>query len=292
MRSLPVVLIGFTAMGATSVGCQAGEVTPDPGDAAVGDGGAVCTPASCAGLAAPAIAKVCPDGTTVTASVCEDQGGGRCGWGFPACPVDACAGPALPCVPCPYGSVGVGKDEDGCDTCPICAPPPDASPTSDACPPPPVCNLPNCAYGVVPQTDANGCAVCPICAPAPDAGNCQCGPPPPVAACPGGQGPSVTCVSTPAGSCSWVVGSCPTAEDAGASCTSDSDCPSGHVCGFLETGGCGIEGTCFPAPEAICNVFLPGCACDGSVVNLTCNGLPTGHALKPLRHTGSCVDGG
>jgi hypothetical protein len=111
--NLPVALVGFVLTSGTSVGCQSGQVV-GPDDAAIADGGSVCTPESCAGLAAPALAKLCPDGTTLTADVCEDQGGGRCGWGFPACPTDACAGAtALPCVPCPYGSVGIGKDENG-----------------------------------------------------------------------------------------------------------------------------------------------------------------------------------
>jgi hypothetical protein len=284
---------GFVLTGATSAGCRSGEVVAGPDDPAVADGGPVCAPASCASLAVPALAKVCPDGTTLSATVCEDEGGGRCGWGFPACPTDACAGAiALPCVPCPYGSVGSGKDDNGCDTCPICAPPPDGSATGDACPPPLPCNLPSCQYGIVPQTDANGCAACSICAPAPDAGNCQCGPLPPVAPCPGRGDRSVACLATPGGSCSWVVGSCPTSEDAGTACTADSDCARGHVCGFLETGGCGIEGSCFPAPEVICNAFAPGCACDGSEVNVICNGLPSGYVARTLLHTGGCVDGG
>ncbi len=193
-------------------------------------------------------------------------------------------------APCPYGSVGTGKTADGCDTCPICAPPLDGGAPVDACPQPPVCNLPNCPYGIIPQTDANGCAACPICAPGPDAG-CECGAPPPTVECIGGGTPSVTCEPTASGSCGWVVGSCPS-KDAGASCSADSDCPSGTICGFLEADGCSITGTCFPAPEVTCNAVSPGCACDGSEVNLVCNGLPAGYARKPLRHSGLCVDGG
>jgi hypothetical protein len=285
---------GLVLTGASAGGCQPGEVVAGPIDSATADAGVGCAPTACAGLAAPALAKVCPDGTTVTASLCEDQGGGQCGWGFPACPTDACAGrAALPCVPCPYGSVGIGKDQDGCDTCPICASPPDdASASSDACPPPAPCALPSCPYGIVSRTDANGCAACSVCAPAPDAGSCQCGPPPPVPACPGEGSRSVTCQATSGGSCSWVVGSCPTAVDAGTTCAADRNCPSGHICGFADTAGCGIEGICFPAPEAICNAFVLGCACDGSEVNVICNGLPSGYVSKPLRHTGACVDGG
>jgi hypothetical protein len=289
-------------MGADGNGCQPGGAISigggEDGGGMVAEGGAgaeagsTCTPASCAGQAVPALAKLCPDGTTLTETLCEEQADGKCGWGFPACPAtDACE--ALPCLPCQYGDLGVGVDANGCATCPICAPPPDAGKTSDACPAAPICNLPNCMYGVIPQKDANGCDVCAICAPAPDAGSCNCGAPPPVAACPGVGTRSVTCESTSAGTCSWVVGPCPTQDDAGNTvCTSDSECPSGKVCGFLETNSCGTPGSCFPAPTVICNAYSPGCACDGSEVDIICNGLPSGYVRKPLKHTGACVDGG
>jgi hypothetical protein len=253
----PVVLALPLLLGADGNGCQPGGPIPvgsgdDAGGAADGgvraDAGSACTPASCAGMAVPALAKLCPDGTTLTESVCEEQSDGHCGWAFPACPTDACPPSDLPCTPCAYGSTGVGKDANGCDTCPICAPPPDAGPTTDACPATaPICNLPDCMYGVIPQKDANGCDICAICAPAPDAGT---------------------------------------------ACSSDSDCSGGDVCGFLESGGCGITGTCFPAPTVVCNAYAPGCACDGSEVNTTCNGLPTGYARSPIKHMGVCVDGG
>jgi hypothetical protein len=225
------------------------DAAPDTGSTA--DGSTVCTPASCAGQAVPAIAKLCSDGTTVTEDVCEDQGDGRCGWGFAACP-------------------------------------------ADACPPPPLCNLPDCQYGVVPQTDKNGCSLCAICAPAPDAGDCDCGAPPPVAECIGGGSPGVTCERGSTGTCSWVVGFCPTSVDAGSGgpCLSDTDCPSEDECGFPETAGCVTKGTCFPTPGAICNAYSPGCACDGSEINVACTGLPTGYVSKPLLHTGVCTDGG
>ncbi len=259
--SAPFALVLPFLMGADGNGCQpGGPITigsgEDGGTAAEDgsgvDAGLVCAPASCAGLAAPALAKLCPDGTSVTASVCEAIDG-RCDWGFPACPTDACV--ALPCRPCAYGSTGVGVDANGCDTCPICAPPPDAGRTTDACPASaPICNLPNCMYGVIPRTDANGCDVCPVCAPPPDAGS-----------------PS---------------------DGGNAACADDSDCPNGKVCGFLETNACGAAGSCFPAPMVICNAYSPGCACDGSEVDIICNGLPSGYVRKPLKHTGACVDGG
>jgi hypothetical protein len=294
--SVPIVLVLPLLMGADGKGCEAGGPIPvgsggsdDASASTDGGGGLVCTQASCTGLAAPALAKLCPDGTAVSASVCEEQNG-KCGWGFPACPSDACAASDLPCVPCPYGSTGTATDANGCPTCPICAPPPDGGSTG-ACPPAPICNLPNCMYGVIPQKDANGCDVCAICAPAPDAGTCDCGAPPPVAACFGSGSRSVTCEPVSVGKCSWVVGSCPS-PDGGTVCTSDSDCASGTVCGFLETSACNAPGSCFPAPQIICNAYSPGCACDGSEIDVICNGLPSGYARKPITHTGACVDGG
>ncbi|HTB75841.1 MAG TPA: hypothetical protein VK762_21475 [Polyangiaceae bacterium] len=296
--SAPLVLVLPLLMGADGNGCAPGGPIAvgsgggaDASGSTDGGGSSACTPASCTGLAAPALAKVCPDGTTVSASVCEEQSNGHCGWGFPACPSDACAASDLPCVPCPYGSVGTATDANGCPTCPICAPPPDSGSTG-GCPPAPICNLPNCMYGVISQTDANGCDECPVCAPPPDAGTCDCGAPPPVAACPGGGGLPIACEPVSTGKCSWVVGSCPSPTDGGTVCTSDADCASGKVCGFLETSGCGATGTCFPAPMVICNAYSPGCACDGSEVDVICNGLPSGYARKALKHTGACVDGG
>jgi hypothetical protein len=170
----PVLFLIPFLTGADGNGCQPGGPIPvGSGSSDAGsrsDGSVTCTPSDCAGdLAVPAIAKVCPDGTSVGATLCAAQSDGKCGWGFPACTTDACSGVALPCVPCPYGSTGMGHDSNGCATCPICAAPP-----SDACVVP-VCNLPNCAVGstIVPQYGADGCETCPICAP-PDAGSGSC----------------------------------------------------------------------------------------------------------------------
>ncbi len=257
----PMVLVLPFLMGADGNGCQpGGPITIGSGGDSGGvvteggspaDSGSGCTPASCAGMAVPADAKLCPDGTTLTENLCEEQANGHCGWSFPACPTDACV--ALPCIGCPYGSLGTATSADGCPTCPICAPPPDSGTTIDACPAvAPICNLPNCMYGVTARTDANGCEVCPVCTPAPDAGS----------------------------------------GDGGSPCSADTDCPSGEVCGFLETNACGTPGSCFKAPTIICNAYSPGCACDGSEVDIICNGLPSGYVRKPLKHTGACVDGG
>jgi hypothetical protein len=166
----PVFFFLPFVMGADGNGCQPGGPIPIGSgsivDGSTSDGSVTCTPADCAGLAAPALAKVCSDGTSVGATLCTAQSDGKCGWGFPACPTDACSDVVLPCAGCPYGSTGMGYDSNGCPTCPICAPPP-----PDACVVP-VCNLPNCAVGstIVTQYGPDGCETCPICVP-PDAGS-------------------------------------------------------------------------------------------------------------------------
>jgi hypothetical protein len=73
-------------------------------------------------------------------------------------------------------------------------------------------------------------------------------------------------------------------------CTHNTDCGGGRICGFPIADACAAKGSCFPAPGAICGAILPGCACDGSVVNLaSCAGLPSGYAAKPTLHSGSCT---
>ncbi len=87
--------------------------------------------------------------------------------------------------------------------------------------------------------------------------------------------------------------------DAGKPCTTSADCADpqladvGFLCGFPEADGCAAKGTCFQEPGgAMCAAFLPGCACNGSDVNLTCNGLPGGYAPAPLLHNGICLGPG
>ena len=75
-------------------------------------------------------------------------------------------------------------------------------------------------------------------------------------------------------------------------CSSTGDCPPNSICGFPTTPVCGATGQCFPVPGIVCQAYAPGCACDGTEINIVCNGLPGGYETKPLRHTGACVDGG
>jgi len=88
----------------------------------------------------------------------------------------------------------------------------------------------------------------------------------------------------------WVVGDA----DAGTTvaCKSTADCTPGLECGFPQTPACTSTGQCFVAPAVSCLAYSPGCACDGTEINIACTGLPSGYATKPLRHTGACVDGG
>jgi hypothetical protein len=78
------------------------------------------------------------------------------------------------------------------------------------------------------------------------------------------------------------------------SCSLDRDCGSGEVCAFAEKDGCSAVGACIPANGGpVCNSYTPGCACDGTVVNLSCNGYPPGYEPKPILHAGACtVTGG
>jgi hypothetical protein len=233
--------------GADGGGCN-GTVAPiTPGTST--DGGGECTPADCAGLPAPADAKLCPGGTSVARSACSRDATGQCGWEFPACPVvgDAgqacvCAGPApaAPNMICADGSTGG----------PVCALAPDGTcgwqirqcPTQ-VCPA--LGCFPACPNGIL--TDKNGCATCQ-CAPGPDAG------------------PGL--------------------------CKSDADCAAGSLCGFAIADACSATGQCIVSSMVLCNAASPGCACDGTEVNIVCNGLPNGYAPAPLLHTGRCVDSG
>jgi hypothetical protein len=102
------------------------------------------------------------------------------------------------------------------------------------------------------------------------------------------------CVTSPAGPKTCLTTLVGTGADAGGKggCGSSADCPAGTVCGFARSPVCGPLGECFPAPQAVCNAYSPGCACNGATINVVCNGLPAGYTTEPLKHPGACVDGG
>ncbi len=77
----------------------------------------------------------------------------------------------------------------------------------------------------------------------------------------------------------------------GGSCVTDADCGPGDICGFEASLACTAQGRCFPVPQTSCNAVVAGCACDGTEINLACNGLPSGYETKPLAHAGACEGG-
>ncbi len=110
---------------------------------------------------------------------------------------------------------------------------------------------------------------------------------------------STTCnVMGPLNACAYSDEVCclippfpPAGEGTGAdsgTCTTDADCGSGDLCGFPELSGCSAVGTCFPKSGAICDVIELACACDGTSINIACNGLPSAFAPKPFAHSGVC----
>jgi hypothetical protein len=78
------------------------------------------------------------------------------------------------------------------------------------------------------------------------------------------------------------------------SCASDSDCTSGDVCAYAESATCDAKGVCVAKPAgAVCGAIAYACACDGTNVEIGCNGLPDGFVSKPFAHDGACaIDGG
>jgi hypothetical protein len=262
VRIAPALAFAPFLMGADGEGCGPGaafgtgpgDAGPPATDAATDASGGSCTPADCPG-SAPVL--LCPSDATSETS-CVPQAGGGCDWSTPVCVVvdaghaDACSNVLPPCAACPNGSTGTAKDANGCDTCPICV-------TLDGAPPP----------------DAAICA-CPAIL---------------VTKCSDGSSPPMT--SGPAPCYCPQAGPCPVEDGGNLPCTSDANCPTGSACGFPEADACmTTKGECFPLPGVECNAIVLGCACDGTDVNVACNGLPSGYAPKPLKHTGACVDGG
>jgi hypothetical protein len=85
--------------------------------------------------------------------------------------------------------------------------------------------------------------------------------------------------------------------DGGGTCTTDSDCPDGGLCGYLESAACAATGQCFPNPGgARCALASAmGCGCHGSAVSIdpSCvSGLPQGYNPQPVLHAWACTDAG
>jgi hypothetical protein len=92
-----------------------------------------------------------------------------------------------------------------------------------------------------------------------------------------------------------AVGSPVGSADAGSSCKTDADCPTGSSCGF-PISACAAAGACFKIPNPLppcAPVFTSDCTCDGSTVSLgiqACLGFPNGFAQVQLLHEGACAD--
>ena len=175
----------------------------------------------------------------------------------------------------------------------------DASSSADASPPPDASRIDasstctvdaDCGTGMVcgfPESVA--CSATGQCFPAPGA---TCTAWLPGCACDGTE-INTTCTGLPTGYVTKPLHNAgPCTDDGGVICTSSFDCAADEVCGFPENAGCGYAGRCFPAVGSTCMAFSPGCACDGTDINLVCNGLPAGYETQPLLHAGACADGG
>jgi hypothetical protein len=82
----------------------------------------------------------------------------------------------------------------------------------------------------------------------------------------------------------------------GMSCTHESDCAPGLVCGYAVADGCAARGTCIPRwpPDggAACGALATNCGCDGQVVITGCNYFQ-GYAPAPVTTGLACLtDGG
>jgi hypothetical protein len=108
----------------------------------------------------------------------------------------------------------------------------------------------------------------------------------------GGPGSGVDGGPSDAGSESGVASESGVEGEAGAQTWHDcaSPCPSGYVCGFLESAGCSAIGICVPL-GADCDIATGDfCSCAGTSIFTMCgtNGLPEGYQTAPFAHAGAC----
>jgi hypothetical protein len=78
----------------------------------------------------------------------------------------------------------------------------------------------------------------------------------------------------------------------GGACVTDSDCPAESACGYAAAEKCTATGACYQFSGSQCASYIPGCACDGTEINIGCTPYPVGYFSKPLLHDGACSTGG
>ncbi|MDX2019916.1 MAG: hypothetical protein SF187_06725 [Deltaproteobacteria bacterium] len=285
-----------------AIACEFGNVLDEAGcpTCACNPPPKQCGPKDCANQAAPAIAKLCPDGSAVGFS-CRLNTTGKCSLQQDQCPT-TCK-PVTCKIACQFG---FKKDAAGCDLCACadaptcknteCGPVPPVAPCPGGTGPAmscvrsattgkcawnigqcnvctgPVCDI-FCEFGN--KVDANGCALCQ-CNPAPVACTTEeCGVAPKVATriCEDGSTAGPVCSRTN-GKCGWQITSCP------AACSELRDlktCELNTACQWLEPGCSGNKlpvAGCFAKAAVNCESdqeCVPGKQCATRTVDHCAN---------------------
>jgi hypothetical protein len=207
LLALGLVLSVPLLTGANGSGCGGNVIIGNNG----GSSTITCGPSDC-GEAAPDIAAICPDGTSV-GPTCGVTSNGTCGWTFP-CLTPACTTAQCGPVPaiaevCPDGGSPSPVCVMGASGCGWTFPP---------CPTTPPCNASDCGPEPGLEQDCNGVPVGP------------------------------TCETTATGNCGWVFPECvPPAQDAGI-CQWETNCPCAD--GTTQIASCSGPGNCTDACAA------------------------------------------
>ena len=97
--------------------------------------------------------------------------------------------------------------------------------------------------------------------------------------------------STESGFPCWqAVGACPNPSEAGAPCSTDSECPSDLYCAFEIHGGCAAPGSCqhrIPG-NVLCVTPAEPYVCDCAGNTLQMSGCSGPYAPVPIDHVGAC----
>lgn len=92
--------------------------------------------------------------------------------------------------------------------------------------------------------------------------------------------------------CNGTIESIRPVDAGGEACDKDAECTGGAVCVFARADGCGAKGACKdPGGIGTCAAYSPGCACDGTEINVVCQPFD-GYVSRPFAHDGACGDAG